>query len=473
MALAVTQAVPETRHIRRVISVRFLMPAFSLLAVLLLGSYSGTVAAEAKPNIVLIVADDLGYGDPGCYGGANNTPHIDRLAEDGLRFTDFHSAGAMCSPTRASILTGRYPQRFGQIFDAALSGTTQRNLGLPLKAITIAEVLKEAGYTTSCFGKWHLGYQMALLPTNQGFDVFRGLVSGDGDFHTQIDRSGNEDWWHNDRIQMDEGYTTDLLTRYSVDFIAAHHDEPFFLYLPHLAIHFPWQGPEDPPHRTAGRSWHKDKWGVIPDRGNVRLHVEAMIESLDDSVGTIIKALDQWKLTNDTLVIFTSDNGGYLTYGKDFRNISSNGHWRGQKAELYEGGHRVPFIVSWPGRIPPGVSDQITHSNDLLPTILSLTEADPVPTDGIDLASLWIEGEALPRRDLFWRSRSQLAVRSGPWKLVGLRKEGAKPEFYNLDDDPGEQRNVATQHPTIVKKLRNAWSRWDANVNLSSMEYSR
>ncbi|MCG6158124.1 sulfatase-like hydrolase/transferase [Rubinisphaera margarita] len=451
-----------------------MMPAFALLVVFLLVPLLGIEAAETKPNFVLIVADDLGYGDLGCYGGDSpQTPHIDRLARGGLRFTDFHSAGAMCSPTRASLMTGRYPQRFGPIFDAALSGTTQRDRGLPLEATTIAELLREAGYVTGCFGKWHLGYQPPLLPTNQGFDIFRGLVSGDGDFHTQIDRSGNEDWWHNNRVEMDEGYTTDLLTKYSVDFIAAHHEEPFFLYLPHLAIHFPWQGPEDPPHRTAGRSWHQDKWGVIPDRGNVRPHVEAMIESLDASVGAIVETLNQWELTQETVVIFTSDNGGYLTYGKDFRNISSNGEWRGQKAQLYEGGHRVPMIVSWPGRIAPGVTDELVHSNDLLPTMLSLIDEPAVSSDGIDLASLWIEREPLPKRDLFWRSGSQLAVRSGSWKLVASRKEGAKPELYNLDDDPGEQRNVATQYPTIVKKLSDAWSQWDADVDLSSMEYSR
>ena len=427
-----------------------------------------------KPNIILILADDLGYGDLGCYGSEiNETPHIDALAKGGLRFTDYHSAGAMCSPTRASILTGRYPQRFGRMFDGALSGTTQRDLGLPLEATTIAELLRKNGYATGCFGKWHLGYQAPLLPTRQGFDVFRGLVSGDGDFHTHIDRSGNKDWWHNDRIEMAEGYTTDLLTKYSVDFIEAHREEPFFLYLPHLAIHFPWQGPDDPPHRTAGKSWHKDKWGVIPDRGNVTPHVKAMIESLDASVGAIVAALRKWDLEKDTVVVFTSDNGGYLTYGKDFRNISSNGPWRGQKMQLYEGGHRVPMIVSWPGRIPPGVTDELAHSNDLFPTLLGLSGADPVESDGVDLAPLWIGRKTLPKRDLFWRTLSHRAVRSGPWKLVMPLRAGAKSELYNLDDDPGEQRNVAKEKPAIVKKLSAAWSQWESDVNLSAREYSR
>ena len=268
--------------------------SLSWIGLILVLGFAVPANAHKKPNVILILADDLGYGDLGCYGSKiNSTPNIDALAKGGLKFSDFHSAGAMCSPTRASILTGLYPHRFGKMFDGALSGTKQRDLGLPLKATTIAELLKKNGYATGCFGKWHLGYQAPLLPTRHGFDLFRGLVSGDGDFHTQIDRSGNEDWWHNEKVVMENGYTTDLLTKHSIDFIKKHREEPFFIYLAHLAIHFPWQGPDDPPHRTAGKSWHKDKWGVIPNRSNVSPHVKAMIESLDASVGEITKALQK------------------------------------------------------------------------------------------------------------------------------------------------------------------------------------
>lgn len=453
------------------------LKSLAFLASLLVAPQCEMFASDkhhAKSNIILILADDLGYGDLGCYGSKiNATPNIDALAKGGLCFSDYHSAGAMCSPTRASILTGRYPQRFGRMFDGALSGTTQRDLGLQLEATTIAELLRKNGYATGCFGKWHLGYQAPLLPTGQGFDVFRGLVSGDGDFHTHIDRSGNKDWWDNDRIEMAEGYTTDLLTKYGVNFIEAHREEPFFLYLPHLAIHFPWQGPDDPPHRTAGKNWHQDKWGVIPDRGDVTPHVKAMIESLDASVGAIVAALRKWDIEKDTMVVFTSDNGGYLTYGRDFKKISSNGPWRGQKTQVYEGGHRVPMIVSWPGRIPPSVTGEIAHSNDLFPTILGLSSADSVESDGVDLARLWIEREALPKRDLFWRTQSHRAVRTGPWKLVAPLRAGTQPELYNLDDDPGEERNVAKENPAIVTRLSAAWAEWEADVNLSATEYSR
>lgn len=435
----------------------------------LVGSSRGTAS---PPNIVLILADDLGYGDLGCYGSeANETPHIDALAAEGLRFTDFHSSGPMCTPTRVATLTGLYQQRFGSRFDTAISGVKDRDRGLPHEAITIAEVLGEIGYHSACFGKWHLGYQPPWLPTSQGFDLFRGLVSGDGDFHTQIDRSGNEDWWHNDRIEMTRGYTTDLLTEYSVEYIEQNRDRPFFLYVPHLAIHFPWQGPDDPPHRRKGQGYHRDKWGVIPDPENVAPHVRAMVEALDQSVGAIVGALRKWELERNTLVIFSSDNGGYLTYGKDFKNISSNGPFRGQKTELYEGGHRVPTIFSWPGRIEAGVSDETAHSVDLMPTLVGLAgvKSEAIQTDGLDLRPLLFSGDKLPERTLYWRARSQGAVRQGEWKWY---RNGKREELYHLGDDPGEEMDLAPEFPDRVAEMRKAWDAWEEEVNKSAEAFT-
>ena len=436
-----------------------------LRAVLLAWLAAGFAFAAPPPNIVLIMADDLGYGDLGCYGsGINQTPHIDALAKGGLRFTDFHSAGPMCSPTRAATLTGLYQQRFGPKFDSALSGVNDRDTGLPLEAVTIAEVLQKRGYATACFGKWHLGYKPPFLPPSQGFDEFRGLGSGDGDFHTHIDRSGRADWWRGDELKAEEGYTTDLLTRYSVDFICRHRERPFFLYVPHLAIHFPWQGPDDPPHRTKGKSWHQDKWGVIPDRANVAPHVKAMIESMDKSVGETMAVLRQWGLEENTLVIFTSDNGGYLTYGKDFKNISSNGALRGQKGQLYEGGHRVPFIASWPGRIEAGTTDEIAHSIDLFPTFARLAGVDTsdLKLDGVDLAPLLFDRTALPERRLFLRAGGNWAARDGDWKLCAI---GKTIRLYNLASDLGETTDLAGRHPDRVRRLTAAWKEWETDVN--------
>ncbi len=374
----------------------------------------------------------------------------------------------MCSPTRAATLTGLYQQRFGREFDTALDSRDQ--LGLPHAAVTIAELLKPLGYASACFGKWHLGYRPPLLPTNQGFDLFRGLGSGDGDFHTHIDRTGNEDWWHNNQMELVEGYTTDLLTRYSIEFIEAHRESPFFLYVPHLAIHFPWQGPNDPGHRVKGINYDDDKWGVIPDRSNVAPHVKAMIESLDKSVGTIIETLTKLQLADNTMVIFTSDNGGYITYGQDFKNISSNGVLRGQKTELYEGGHRVPAIISWPGKIKPSVTNATAHSIDILPTIAALVGIgrDDFRTDGVNLLPLLFRRQELPERSLYWRARSQSAVRSGPWKLF---RNDQRTELYNLNDDPSEQIDLATQHPQLVARLIGEWQAWETEVNSSVANY--
>lgn len=429
-------------------------------------------AEQQPPNIVLIMADDLGYGDLGCYGNKQvKTPHIDRLSAASLKFTDFHSAGAMCTPTRAAMLTGQYQQRFGPQFESALSGKSNHDIGLPHQALTMAELLKQQGYATACFGKWHLGYQPPWLPTNQGFDLFRGLTSGDGDHHTHVDRSGNEDWWHNNEVSMEKGYTADLLSKYSAEFMEANRERPFFLYVPHLAIHFPWQGPQDPPHRKAGQDYHTDKWGIIPDPNNVSPHTTAMIESLDQSVGEILAVLRRLDLEQNTLVIFTSDNGGYLNYGKQFQNISSNGPLRGQKATLYEGGHRVPCLIAWPGNITAGVTDQTAHSVDLLPTLAQAAgiSATNFQTDGLDLSPLWQPGRTLADRDLFWRMGNNSAVRRGQWKLC---LKNNRSELFNLETDLGEQQNLSAEHPEIVKSLSQALKEWEEDVDNSAKKYS-
>jgi SSS family transporter len=428
-----------------------------------------TVSPQRPParNAVLIVIDDLGYGDLGCYGSrVNATPQIDALAARGCRFTDFHAAAPLCTPTRAALLTGRYHQRLGATFDDALSGDRHRRVGLPREAVTLGELFRSAGRATAYFGKWHLGFEPPHLPPDHGFDEFRGSATAP-DYFTRIDRQGKLDWWRDNAPDAPEGYTTDLITRAAVDFIDRNHERPFLLCVAHEAIHFPWQGPDDPPHRVAGRNYDDDKWGVIPDPTNVAAHVGPMLAAVDRSIGAITAAFARHGLGESTVVVFTSDNGGYLNYGRRFRNISSNGPFRGQKAEMYEGGHRVPLIIARPGTIPPGVSGVPCNSIDILPTLAGLTGvvAGPVDADGIDLSPLLLRGERPAERQFYWRAGRNSAIRSGAWKLC---THGDRTELFNLAEDPGEQHDVAAALPEKVVELRADWQAWEAGVNRSA-----
>ena len=436
----------------------------SVCIALLAGFGCSSAPEHVKPNFVVILADDLGYGDIAAYGSVRNaTPHLDRMASEGLRFSDFHSNGPMCTPTRAALLTGLYPQRFGQQFESALSGIEDYDIGLPLDAVTIPEALADAGYVSGMYGKWHLGYHPPYMPVDQGFEDFRGLASGDGDHHSHIDRSGRPDWWHNQELAPEEGYGVNLITQHSVDFIKRHRDEPFFLYVAHLAIHFPWQGPDDRGYRVEGGNYHNlSKLGEL-DSLDVSSNVNKMIEAVDRSVGSILETLRDQGLEERTLVIFTSDNGGYLTYQGGYHNISENGPLRGQKTDVYEGGHRVPAIAWWPGTITPGVSHDLAATFDIMPTLFELAGvASPHALDGTSMASLLLDREPLASRTLFWRIRSETAVRKGKWKLVQIGNYG--PELYDLDEDLGESQDLSDVRPDTVQALEQELSAWTAAV---------
>jgi len=427
--------------------------------------------SSAKSNFVLIVADDLGYGDIGCYGHqSNKTPHLDTMAAEGMKFIDFHSNGPMCSPTRAALLTGQYQNRFGLAFESALSAKAHAYTGLPLKAVTIPEALKKTGYKTGMFGKWHLGYNLPYLPTRHGFDEFKGLLTGDGDHHSHISRSGTEDWWGNEKIEMEDGYSVDLITQHSIDFMERNRNRPFFLYVAHLAIHFPWQGPDEQAHRVKGQDyWNLSKLGPHKE-GEVGPVVRQMVEAVDQSVGKIMAALKRLGLDNDTFVFFTSDNGGYLEYAGKYKDeISSNGPLRGQKGDVFEGGHRVPAIARWPGRIKAGsVTQETTMTMDLMPTYLELARAKTPgennhnTLDGRTLAPILFEGSAMPERTLFWRRGKEWAVRRGPWKLVGSDK--GEIMLFNLDDDIGEQKDLVKERPDLVEELLVIYKEWEKDV---------
>ena len=440
----------------------------ALLALALSGCWEQK--SSQKPNIIFIMIDDLGYGDIGCYGSQiNNTPNIDKLAKEGILFSDYHSNGAMCTPTRASLITGKYQYRFGEKFEWAIHGVTDYEDGLPTEGASIAESLKKAGYTTGMYGKWHLGYKPPYLPANHGFDDFIGLGSGDGDHHTHINRWGKEDWWHNDELKMEEGYSTDLITDHSINFIKEHKDEPFFLYVSHLAIHFPWQGPDDPGHREEGKNYEEDKWGVIPDRNNVSQHVKSMIKSIDNGVGKIMKVLKDLNLDDNTLVIFTSDNGGYTNYQDSHFNISSNAPLRGQKTDVYEGGHRVPFIARWPKKIKANSkSDATVMTMDMYPTFMEIAKAKTpqnLKLDGISILPNLLNKRALPDRAICWKIGEKRAIRKGKWKLCMVDEN--EPELFDLSKDIGEANNLAVEHPELVKQLTLEYNDWQEDVTAS------
>ncbi|UCG59457.1 MAG: sulfatase-like hydrolase/transferase [Phycisphaerales bacterium] len=412
----------------------------------------GSSPAKRQPNIILIMADDLGYGDVGCYGSKTiETPNIDALARGGTRFTDFHSNGAVCSPTRAALLTGRYQQRCGIEGVVYAKGPTRRT-GMALQETTFAEALRRCGYSTGIFGKWHLGYNVEFNPAKQGFDEFRGYVSGNVDYQTHIDGAGVRDWWKADQKVPEQGYVTDLITKHAVDFIERHRDEPFCLYLPHEAPHYPYQGRGDPPERLdGGRKGKKAKGAAI-----TRAYKE-MVEAMDEGIGRVARTVRRLGLERRTFIFFCSDNGA--------NKNGSNGPLAGHKGSLWEGGHRVPAVAYWPGRIEPGTTiDQTALTMDLFATMISIARATVPATlklDGVDLLPMLTQGEELPKRTLFWRYRKRKAARKGCWKLL---LDGDNVALYNLDEDLGEKRNLAKQEPGIVEVLRAELSTWEQEV---------
>jgi len=406
--------------------------------------------SQRRANFIIVLADDLGYGDLGCYGGKDiRTPSLDAMAAAGLRFTDFHSNAPICSPTRAALLTGRYQQRMG--IDRIVTRSPQSPKGLPESEITFAQVLKSAGYATGLVGKWHLGFGETFSPMSRGFDEFRGFLGGQIDYHSHVDPGGQPDWWAGGKATREQGYLTDLITSHAVGFIERHRAEPFCLYVAHGAPHAPYQGPNDKAEADVGKPG--TEFGPRQDRAAA--YVE-MVESLDAGVGRVLKALKNLKLDENTFVFFCSDNGQ--------AGVGSPGPLRGRKGMLFEGGIRVPGIAYWPGSIRPGQTTQAAMTMDLLPTMASLAAAElpkGVKIDGVDLSPLLLKGADLPARTLFWRHRGgQWAVRKGPWKIWNLRQ----PWLFNLADDIGEKKNIASQHGPLLRELVAEYRAWEKTV---------
>ena len=414
-----------------------------------------------KPNVVVIMTDDQGYGDLGCMGSADlKTPNLDSLAENGARFSSMYSASPVCSPSRASLLTGRYPARAG--VRAILAGHRKAS-GLTPAVPTLATALKKEGYSTGIFGKWHLGLKNECRPNSNGFDEFSGFLAGCLDYYSHIFYYGmcdggvnpTHDLWENEEEVYANGeYLTERITRKAVDYIKRHRDEPFFAYVAYNAPHYPMHAPQ----RYLDR---------FPDLPWDRRIMAAMISAVDDGVGKIVKTLDSLGLTEDTIIYFQSDNGpsresrNFLDGTEDPYYGGTAGIFTGHKFSLFEGGIRVPAIISWGGRIPHRVIGAPHIATDIFPTVLEAcgVDAGAYDMDGISILGELTGGEECLHDYLFWEMEDQTAVRRGDYKLVlnGRVVESEKPRaevfLSDLSKDPGEKTNLASEMPGLCAEL--------------------
>jgi arylsulfatase A-like enzyme len=414
--------------------------------------------APRRPNVVILLADDLGYADVGFQGCKDiPTPHIDTLAKNGVRCTNGYVSGPYCSPTRAGLMTGRYQQRYGHEFNPG-GGP---DVGLPLGETTIADRLKAAGYATGLVGKWHLGNAPRFHPQKRGFDEFFGFLGG---AHPYFPGRGAPIYRGTAEVK-EEAYLTDAFAREAVAFIDRHKAQPFFLYLAFNAVHTPLQATDDRLKRFAS----------IPDP--TRRTYAAMTVAMDEAVGRVLGKLRSEKLEEDTLLLFFSDNGGPTMRGTTI-NGARNTPLRGSKRTTLEGGIRVPFAVQWKGRLPAGkVYDHPLIQLDVLPTALAAAGVEAKPgwkLDGVNLLPHLAGREARPPHEtLYWRLGAQMAIRRGDWKLVrydpaadGADQKGAATptKLYDLAGDVGEANDLAAKQPERVKELEAAWQKWSAQL---------
>ncbi len=420
------------------------------LAVTLAAGEAGAQARPPRPNIVVILVDDLGVGDLSCYGAEDlETPRIDALVARGMKFDAAYANCPVCSPTRAALLSGRYPELVG-VPGVVRTHSPKDSWGyLAPSSRLLPEVLAAAGYRTACVGKWHLGDQPECVPNAKGFGLFHGFLGDMMDDYFHHRRAGNNYMRRDRQAITPEGHATDLFSRWAVEFLEAQDGEaPFFLYLAYNAPHTPIQPPAD---------WLAKVQQRAPDMARKRARLVALIEHLDHGVGEVLDALERTGRADDTLVVFSSDNGGQLGVG------ASNGALRGGKQDLYEGGVRVPQAAAWPGHIQPGaVTDEVTLSMDLFATCCEAAGAEaPAGVDGVSVLPTLLGERQELARDLFWTRRegnlrylgqSVWAVRSGGWKL--LQNDPQRPfELYDLANDPQEQVDLREREPRKYREL--------------------
>ncbi|MBD3184665.1 sulfatase-like hydrolase/transferase [Candidatus Poribacteria bacterium] len=434
-----------------------------------------------KPNFIVFLTDDQGYGDLSCMGAEDFcTPHLDRMAESGVRFTDWYSNSPVCSPSRASLLTGRYPGNAG--VRSILAGHRTAT-GLLPEVPSLAIALKDQGYQTAMFGKWHLGLADGCRPEDHGFDEWFGFLAGCIDYYSHVFywgmAGGNDpthDLWENgEEIYLNGQYFTDMITQRAVEYIrhAASSEKPFFLYLPHNAPHYPMHAPKEYIDRFPHLS---------PDR---RI-MAAMISAVDDCVGAVTAELERQGILNNTCMFFTSDNGpsretrNWFDGTKDPYYGGTSGKLKGHKFSLYDGGIRMPAVMSWPERIPEGqVISEMAASMDIFPTLVKAAGGDPdeYQLDGIDIMPMAADGQPTPHKEIYWEMNKQTAVRRGKWKLVlnGQLVEGAPPEddihLSDIEIDMGEKQNLKDEFPDITKDLMESAESWRNGIEKCWKDY--
>jgi arylsulfatase A-like enzyme len=423
---------------------------FALALAVLLAVIAGAQPAPPKPNIVYIVADDLGWKDVGFHGSDIKTPAIDRLAEGGARLETFYTQ-PLCTPSRAALMTGRYPFRYGLQTGVILAGQTY---GLATDEWLLPQALKEAGYSTAIVGKWHLGHaDPKYWPRQRGFDYQYGAMLGEIDYYTHAEH-GVVDWYRDNRKVKEKGYVTQLLGDDAVKVINGHNTaKPLFLYLTFTAPHAPYQAPKE----------YIDRYSHIEDI--TRRTYAGMITCMDDQIARVVATLEKRGMRENTLIVFMSDNGGNLSAlfagEMDVSKIklpSSNGPYRGGKGMLYEGGTRVAALANWPGRVKPGNVDGMIHMVDVLPTLASIAGAPLAkskPLDGMNVWPVISQGAPSPRQEVVYNIEPfRGAIRKGDWKLVWRTPLPSALELYNLGQDPEEKNDVAGANQQTVRDLQ-------------------
>lgn len=409
---------------------------------------------RSRPNVIFILADDLGWGDLSCYGRPDyRTPNLDLLASQGVKFTDAYSASAVCTPTRCGFITGRYPARLKIGLNEPLTATNH-SVGLDPGHPTIASLLKKSGYDTALIGKWHLGLRPEWGPNAHGFDEFFGILGGAGDYHLHKNGLGEPDLFENLTPVKRNGYLTDLLTDRAVNYVTRGRSAPFYLSLHYTAPHWPWQD-----RKGGERVVFTDKT-TVPEKmsrgGSLKLYAE-MMRSLDDGVGRVMKALTARGLSRNTLVIFTSDNGG--------ERFSYQWPFSGEKGDLLEGGIRVPAIVRWPAVVSANhVTHQMAITMDWTATILAAAETKPAegyPLDGINVLPTLKGGRPVNDRTFFWRIYDQDAVRQGKWKYV---RNGERRRLFDLSFDQREQADFSLKNPDVLQRLVAEFEKWNQQM---------